>query len=97
MRIYLISILICLLGIGIAFAADADKGAQQYKDLCAGCHGDDGTGGFGPSLHGCDTCSMFILLKDKIQEDMPKFRSSKCTGECSANTALYIQEEFNAQ
>jgi len=33
-------------------AADPAEGEVVYNDVCAACHGPDGGGGIGPSLHG---------------------------------------------
>ncbi len=55
--IVLTVVLIFTIG-GIAFAApgfsitDPNSGAAMYKDLCAGCHGDDGRG-VGPTSPYC--------------------------------------------
>ena len=35
-----------------AVPGDATRGRQVFVVTCSGCHGQDGTGGIGPSLHG---------------------------------------------
>ena len=55
----------------LLFANDPDDGvaldgAAIYDDSCAGCHGDDGGGGFGPQLAGGAAVAAFPDPADQI-------------------------------
>jgi len=59
-------------------AASAPVGKDLYAANCAGCHGDDGTGGFGSDLT-ADTYQ-YGKSPDKIKESISKGRGDSMPG-----------------
>lgn len=69
-------------------------GAAVYAARCAGCHGDDGTGGFGPALGGGRVVAEFPDEADQIEVvtsgrgAMPAFGSRLSAEEIAAVVAF---------
>ncbi len=68
--------------------ADPVEGAAYWVEHCASCHGDDGLGGFGPSVAGWDRS--WDELVTLIEDTMPPPDPSDCVGECALDTAAFV-------
>jgi len=71
------------------------KMALTYAKLCASCHGDKGTGGYGPSHINCKICNSNKLLYTKINNEMPLGNSSACVDDCALDMSVYIHDVLN--
>ncbi len=85
-----------------------ERGKLLYKSKgCEGCHGADGEGGMdlaGRSLVNCDEspdefvrhrCENVLALESYIHSAMPPGSSSSlCMGECAADLAVFLGQEF---
>ena len=73
-------------------AGDVGQGRPLYVTTCAACHGDDGQGGFGPSLRSSLVAADFQALVEQINEgqgDMPAFESTLTSGQVE-DIAAYV-------
>ncbi|WP_428241945.1 c-type cytochrome [Gynuella sp.] len=77
--------------------ADLRSGESLYQSMCAGCHGNKGTGGVGGPLLGCQNCSSYKKLTQVINDTMPIASVSACTGTCAEDVAGYIMNNFSTQ
>jgi hypothetical protein len=60
--------------------------------MCSGCHGRTGLGSArGPVI---DSSVSLQALTDKIDADMPMGNASACVGECAANIAALIKNDY---
>lgn len=91
------AVFILLLAVGSgAFAQDPTNGSTLYSTHCSGCHGNDGSGGSGPTLlSGCSICTDYSQLQPKIENDMPQTSPGTCTGTCADDTAAHIIVNLN--
>lgn len=77
---------------------DANAGSALYAQQCSFCHGDQGEGNASiqaPGLIECATCDNYQGLAKHIADSMPTSNPSNCEGQCAADVAAYIQEDFN--
>lgn len=72
-------------------------GQTAFETQCAGCHGDDGTGGTGPAFNfdnGLGSSNnTTITLAEFITNYMPTTDTTACIGECATNIAAYLQSD----
>jgi hypothetical protein len=73
-----------------------EQGAGLYSKQCAGCHGPDGQGGFGPKFTdaSCTSCGDETKLIDVIAHSMPPSNPQSCDKDCATLVAQYIRAEF---
>src|SRR5947209_382485 len=96
---------LCLITISIALAASAqdsgnDSGKQQFQARCAGCHGDDGTGGaHGPSI--VETRRLRAPTREAVRSliltgtpdaGMPAFRIPEAQADAIAAYVLILRQ-----
>lgn len=77
-------------------AADPAEGEGVYTDLCAACHGPEGGGGIGPSLHGVAgslTVSEMHHLVTAGKGRMPAWSGTLEPSEIDAVVA-YVRQAF---
>lgn len=75
-----------------AEAASIERGAEIYRSMCSGCHGNQGQGGrSGPSL---EAKVRFDALATKIEETMPRGNASACERACAEDVARFILATF---
>ena len=74
-----------------AKVASASAQKRLFRKNCARCHGKDGNGGFGPSLHHLTLSESQIrtILKEGIPEDMPSFK--RLPVRTRATLAFYVE------
>ena len=74
-----------------------DRGQLQYSQLCAACHGVDGSGGSGPNLR-TSSLNTFDSLRNTIEFTMPRNNSGACrdtdTSSCATDIANFVLFEF---
>src|SRR3954470_16638195 len=85
----------------IALGASAQDGKQQYQARCAGCHGDDGTGGgHGPTI--VETARPFraptreairnLILNGTPDAGMPAFRIPEAQADAIAAYVMTLRQ-----
>ncbi len=75
----------------LALAGDATNGAVVYADNCAGCHGEDGTGGTERGILGeGDAETAQIVLNG--EESMPSF-ADELTDQDVADVLAWLAEQ----
>src|SRR3982751_997110 len=94
MRLWLVTIF-------IALGASAQDGKQQYQARCAGCHGDDGTGGgHGPTI--VETARPLraptreairnLILNGTPDAGMPAFRIPEAQADAIAASVVTLRQ-----
>ncbi|TAM58460.1 cytochrome c [bacterium] len=87
--------------VAAAGAGDVDNGKKVYGANCASCHGADGSGGVGPSLHGDlktptmprTQAALVAWIKDP-KPPMPKLYPSTLNEKDVADVAAYVLASF---
>src|SRR3954468_23199833 len=90
-----------LIMISMALSAMAQEGQQQFQSRCAGCHGEDGTGGaHGPSI--VETSRPYraptrdairsLILNGTPDAGMPPFRISEAQADAIAAYVLILRQ-----
>ena len=80
-------------------AGTAGSGAAIFATRCAGCHGADGGGGFGPTIGGGVVVARYPNVADQVavvtegRGAMPSFRDS-LTPEQIAAVVAYTRDEL---
>jgi cytochrome c oxidase subunit 2 len=80
-------------------AGTANAGAAIFATRCAGCHGADGGGGFGPTLGGGVVAAKYPNLADQVavvakgRGSMPSFGDTLSTEQLAAVVA-YTRDEL---
>ena len=71
-----------------ATAGDVDRGETVYQQSCAGCHGDDGSGGIGPAVAGSGLTEAQIVAQ--IRSGGGAMPPALVTGQDEADVAAYV-------
>jgi ubiquinol-cytochrome c reductase cytochrome c subunit len=78
-----------------ARAADGASGAVVFGENCAGCHGSEGLGGFGPTLEPAGTASLVASMVARGGIDMPVFKPGLDEAQIDA-VAAFVARELSA-